>query len=215
MEIKLAGERLLLSEEKIIYWRKRNSIFIADFHLGKTTHFRKSGIAIPTGIVNAELDRLKNIISRFQPEKIYFLGDLFHSELNNEWRLFNDFLQQYPDIEFILIKGNHDILSDTSYNLSRLKVKKEPYLLAPFLLSHHPLEMEGVDKGQINFCGHVHPGISVTGKGRTHLSLPCYYLLTYQIILPAFGRFTGLAKIKPVKESQVFLVLNDSVKKWS
>ncbi|HET8859259.1 ligase-associated DNA damage response endonuclease PdeM [Marivirga sp.] len=213
MELKLAGEKLLLSEEKIIYWSVQQTAFIADLHLGKTTHFRKSGIAVPPAIIKAEIDRIENIISKFRPKRIFFLGDLFHSDLNHEWNIFNQFLEQHTKIEFILIKGNHDILNESVYKLSHLKIEKEPYQLNPFILSHHPLKIDTAEKEIINLCGHLHPGISIKGKGRSYLSLPCFYQDEKQLILPAFGRFTGLAKIKPKKGSSVFAVLNDSIKK--
>ncbi|WP_375578090.1 ligase-associated DNA damage response endonuclease PdeM [Marivirga tractuosa] len=213
MEIQLAGEKLLLSEDKIIYWSKQQTAFIADFHLGKTTHFRKSGIAVPMAIITAEIDRIENIISKFRPKRIFFLGDLFHSDLNHEWNIFNEFLEQHPTIEFILIKGNHDILNDAVYKLSHLKIEEEPFNLTPFVLSHHPLDKKELKQEDLNICGHIHPGISIKGKGRSYLKLPCFYLEGNQLVLPAFGRFTGLAKIKPSKASSIFAVLNESVKK--
>lgn len=215
MEIELAGENLLLSEDKIIYWSKQQTIFIADLHLGKTTHFRKSGIAVPIAIIKAEIDRIENVILKFSPKRIFFLGDLFHSHLNHEWGVFNEFLEQHPSIEFILIKGNHDILNDSVYKLSHLKIEEEPFHLNPFILSHHPLRKEELHQEELNFCGHIHPGISIKGKGRSYLKLPCFYLEDNQMILPAFGRFTGLAKLNPSKGSSVFAVLNQSVKRIS
>jgi len=213
LEIEIAGEKLLLSEDKLIFWSTQRTVFIADLHLGKTTHFRKSGIAVPVAVITAEIDRIKNIISKFRPKRIFFLGDLFHSDLNHEWNVFNEFLEQNPEVEFILIKGNHDILGDEIYTLSQLKIENEPYQLSPFILSHHPLKRKEIDDQHLNLCGHIHPGISIKGKGRSYLSLPCFYQEHNQIILPAFGRFTGLAKIKPKEGSKSFAVLNDSVKK--
>lgn len=213
MEIELVGEKLQLSEHKIIYWSKKQTIFIADLHLGKTTHFRKAGIAVPMAIIKTEIDRIENVISKFRPKRIFFLGDLFHSDLNHEWNIFDDFLQQHPSIEFILVKGNHDILNDSVYKISHLKIEEEPFQLNPFVLSHHPLKKEEVNQKDLNLCGHIHPGISIKGKGKSYLKLPCFYLEGNQMILPAFGRFTGLAKIKPSKGSNTFAVLNESVKK--
>lgn len=213
MELNLAEEKLLLSEDKIIFWSKQQTVFIADLHLGKTTHFRKSGIAIPLAIITAEIDRIENIIQIFRPKRIFFLGDLFHSDLNHEWNIFNDFLEQHPTVEFILIKGNHDILNDKVYNLSKLEIEKEPFQLDSFILSHHPLKKEELKVKELNLCGHIHPGINIKGKGKSNLSLPCFYLEQNQLILPAFGKFTGLAKIKPTKGSSVFAVLNESVKR--
>jgi DNA ligase-associated metallophosphoesterase len=214
LEVDLAGEKLLLSEDKIIFWAKERTAFIADFHLGKTTHFRKAGIAVPTAIIEAEIERLNNIILKFRPKKIFFLGDLFHSDLNHEWTVFNEYLKTHSEINFILIKGNHDILHDNHYSLSELQIEKEPYKLKRFILSHHPVNRTEITKDNLNICGHLHPGISLKGKGKSYISLPCFYQRGNQIILPAFGRFTGLAKQKLEKDSQIYIVLRNFVKKW-
>jgi DNA ligase-associated metallophosphoesterase len=213
LEVECAGEKLLLSESKIIYWPKKKIVFIADLHLGKSTHFRKSGIAVPKDIIKSDLDRIKKVIQKFQPKKIFFLGDLFHSDLNHEWGIFDDFVQSNPSISFILIKGNHDILHDKFYIQTKLTIELEPFKLGSFILSHHPLPPEEIKEGQVNLCGHLHPGITLKGKGRSYLKLACFYKEERQLILPAFGRFTGLATVKQKTNSQVFVVLEASVKK--
>lgn len=215
MEIELAGEKLVLSADKIIYWPKRQTIFIADLHLGKATHFRKSGIAVPMTIIKTEINRLENIISKFRPKRVFFLGDLFHSDLNHEWNIFSAFLEQHSELEFTLVKGNHDILQADVYKSSSLKIQDEPLNLQPFILSHHPIEKEQIKVDQVNLCGHLHPGIRIKGKAKSYLNLACFYQEERKMILPAFGSFTGLAKIKTKKESSSYAVLNDSVKKIS
>jgi metallophosphoesterase superfamily enzyme len=45
-------------------------------------------------------------------------------------------------------------------------------------------------KGWIS--GHLHPGIKIQGKGRQRIILPCFVKYTNQLVLPAFGTFTGL-----------------------
>jgi DNA ligase-associated metallophosphoesterase len=211
LELELAGEKILLSKYKCIVWSK--SVFIADVHLGKTTHFRKSGIAIPNAIIRNDIDRIQKLILDFRPERVFFLGDLFHSAINHEWVIFNEFLVQHANIEFILIKGNHDILHEKVYQDSLLKIQEEPFAVKPFILSHHPLHFEEIGKNEINLCGHIHPGVSMKGKGKAYLTLACFYHEKNRIILPAFGKFTGLAKMKIKEGSSVFAVLNNSVNK--
>ncbi|MES2766787.1 MAG: phosphoesterase, partial [Bacteroidota bacterium] len=62
-------------------------------------------------------------------------------------------------------------------------------------------------------AGHIHPGVKLTGKGRSVLKLPCFYFGERQGILPAFGGFTGLGIIQPQRASQVFVVVEDSIVK--
>jgi metallophosphoesterase superfamily enzyme len=78
-----------------------------------------------------------------------------------------------------------------------------------FIFTHHPLE--SIAEGQYNIAGHIHPGIHLRGKGRQELTLPCFYFGGRQGLLPAFGAFTGLARIYPKKGEQVFAIAEDSV----
>ena len=50
--IELCGQELELLPQKAIYWKDRNCLLIADLHLGKSTHFRKNGIAVPNASKN-------------------------------------------------------------------------------------------------------------------------------------------------------------------
>lgn len=213
MQITIQNEKLLLSSEKVIFWETESALFLADAHLGKSTHFRKAGIAVPNELIFSEIERLKELISKYRPQSIYFLGDLFHSHLNVEWGLFTDFLKSYPFVKFILIKGNHDILPKANYQIENFRCEIEPFRLKNFLLSHHPLSIEDLTQHAdlTNFAGHLHPGIHISGKGRSHLTLPCFKLSSNQIILPAFGRFTGLAKIYPTKKDNIYAIANQNV----
>ena len=44
-------------------------------------------------------------------------------------------------------------------------------------------------------CGHVHPGVRLHGRGDDTAVLPCFVLGRRRAILPAFGSFTGLARV--------------------
>lgn len=46
-------------------------------------------------------------------------------------------------------------------------------------------------------CGHVHPGVRISGGARESVRLPCYVLGPRRALLPAFGRLTGLALVTP------------------
>ncbi len=194
MQVEIQNELLLLSVEKIIYWEKESAILMADVHLGKSTHFRKAGIAVPNELIFIEIDKFKKLINKYHPKRIFFLGDLFHSHLNIEWQLFTKFLDEHSSVEFILIKGNHDILPDIHYQFTNLKVTDEPYHLNPFTLTHHPLDENELKKNPaiFNIAGHIHPGISIKGKGKSSIKMPCFHLKAQQLVLPAFGDFTGL-----------------------
>jgi len=196
LKIVLKEEEFFLTAEKALVHPATRTAFLADLHLGKSTHFRKSGIATPAAIIHDEIVKLAFIIKKYNLQNLYFLGDLFHSHLNNEWSLFEDFLEQHHTVNFILVKGNHDILPESLYNKNIITVVKEPYLFRSITLSHHPIASAQLKKNSTlyNIAGHIHPGVVVRGKGRSALKLPCYHQKEQQLILPAFGRFTGVVK---------------------
>ncbi|MEL6986256.1 MAG: ligase-associated DNA damage response endonuclease PdeM [Bacteroidota bacterium] len=204
-KINVAGEHFLLHPLKSLYWPRKNLLLISDLHLGKVAHFRKHGLAVPAKAGQINLINLETLIHQFTPSRIVFLGDLFHSEMNSEWLSFKAFIKDHPAIRFELVIGNHDILQEESYSDAKLKLHN-PYLEEhPILFSHHPID--DLPDQWYNFCGHIHPAIQLKGKGKQYLKVPCFYFGKQQGILPAFGAFTGLAKILPEKGDQVWGII--------
>ena len=108
--------------------------------------------------------------------------------------------------DFILVLGNHDIISPLKYEALAIKVIPE-LILDSFLLTHHPEERDKF----FNFSGHIHPAIKLTGLGRQSVRPPCFYKTESQMILPAFGEFTGTYTLEPCNGCEVFALLGDSV----
>jgi len=205
----IRNEELVLCSEKAIFWPKEKALIISDAHLGKADHFRKSGIAVPQGVNQSNILRIKNLIVELNPERVIFLGDLFHSTLNAAWLTFETLINSFADIRFELVKGNHDILPNALYENSILKIYEEALVIPPFLLTHIPLE----EKSELyNLAGHLHPGITLKGKAKQYLKLPCFYFTEWQGIVPAFGGFTGLMKMEPKKAEKIYVVSKSAVK---
>src|SRR5690606_18916178 len=94
-------------------WQKEKALILSDLHIGKTAHFRKNGIALANHIMKSDLERLSALIEYFQPEKFLVVGDLLHAGDNSDVDEFCIWKNQYPDIQFYLIEGNHDRISKT------------------------------------------------------------------------------------------------------
>jgi metallophosphoesterase superfamily enzyme len=90
MKIALNGSELTLLPEKALYKEDERLLVIADVHLGKASHFRKEGISISSGIQAEDFLNLERLFHKLKPAKVYFLGDLFHSSYNHDWRHFCD-----------------------------------------------------------------------------------------------------------------------------
>ncbi|NIT59093.1 MAG: metallophosphoesterase, partial [Aliifodinibius sp.] len=71
---------------------------IADLHLGKSGHFRKSGIAVPEEVAQSNLNKLDDILELTSPEHLIILGDLFHSNINNEWKQFIEWRKKHTQL---------------------------------------------------------------------------------------------------------------------
>ncbi len=209
MRIELAGQTFSLHPFKVMYWEEQSILLIADLHLGKSRHFRKEGFPVPQAVGDSNYDKLISVFLDFQPARVVFLGDLFHSDYNKEWLEFEDLMERFPAIQFDLVKGNHDILETGLYDQSRMHIHHEVLAIQPFILTHEPLEE--IAEGWYNLSGHIHPCVWLKGRGRQKLRLPCFYFNDQKGILPAFGAFTGMAAIPIKKGDRVFGVTEKSV----
>jgi len=201
----LLGEELIVDSDKILFWPKERILIVSDIHLGKAGHFRKHGLAIPQNVHLNDLKRLSQLIFVYEPLEVYFLGDLFHSDLNAEWTMFENWLLDFSMVKFTLILGNHDVLDKSVYDNSALYTVEEA-IRPPFSFTH-----EKIISSLYNISGHVHPGIRLNGPARQSMSLPCFYFSKSFGIMPAFGGFTGIAKIKPKKNDVLFAIADDQI----
>ena len=209
LEHKILEQTLCLSPEKAIFWKEKGILIIADLHLGKAGHFRKSGIPISDLVHHKDILSLEKLITKWKPVEVIFLGDLFHSEHNQGWETFKRWIKSKSPLLFTLILGNHDIMDAKAYHIQNLKVV-ESMDLAPFSLTHIPENTE-----YYNLAGHIHPAIKLSGKGRQSLRVPCFYFGEQHGILPAFGHFTGTGLIKVNKHDEVYGIAESQVIKFN
>jgi DNA ligase-associated metallophosphoesterase len=205
LDIQINHNTFILHCSGAMYWAEQRMLLISDVHLGKVSHFRKYGSAIPGQAMFKNFTKLDAVVEHFNPEKICFLGDLFHSTLNNEWQLFEEWMGRIQT-SVILVAGNHDIISPHKYEELDITIVSE-WSLGGFLLAHHPQEREG----HYVISGHIHPAVLLEGRGRQFLKLPCFFRSPQQLILPAFGEFTGTYVMEPSKEDIVYVVTKEDV----
>lgn len=208
-EVIFGGHLMMVLAERCLYWPQENLLVISDVHLGKSNHFRKAGIALSKDAELGDLQRIENLILKCKPDTVIFLGDLFHSHYNLQWDAFSNWLQLFTSVKFILVQGNHDLLSPDKYVDSGIECVNE-FVLHNLCFSHEPLQNEE----RFNICGHIHPGIKLVGKGNQSVRLPCFYLTKYQLILPAFGSLTGLYIIEPRKDELVYGIANSTLYRY-
>jgi DNA ligase-associated metallophosphoesterase len=198
-----------LLPQKALYWPSEKMLLIADLHLGKVNHYRKAGYPVPTRANDENTSVLIDLLNHYKPERMLFLGDLFHSHYNEEWEVLGQVIRHFKSTSFELVMGNHDIMSTLQYERHNVKVHREELRIGNLWLTHEPVENPS-DKAY-NLAGHIHPGARMFGKGRQSLLLPCFYFGKQQGILPAFGSFTGLFPVRVTKGDQVFVIVEGEV----
>ena len=96
-----------------------------------------------------------------------------------------------------LVRGNHDRRAGDPSEQFGIELVDEPYDAEGIVARHHPLasdECEG--QGATILAGHLHPCVRMSGAARDSVRLPCFVLQERQIVLPAFGAFTGGALVR-------------------
>ncbi|MEP0710620.1 MAG: ligase-associated DNA damage response endonuclease PdeM [Algoriphagus sp.] len=209
MDFYYKEELIQLLPEKVAFLPAHRLLVVADLHLGKASHFQKAGIIIPVPHSSADLKIVAQLIDKLAPLTVVFLGDLFHSSLNKEWEELRLFLEYLHPIRFILTKGNHDILSPEVMKNTRIEVVDEFEVGDYLLLTHEP--ETSVQTERLNISGHIHPGVVIKSKGRQSFRLACFYLDKQCLILPAFGKLTGLHILKKTATAKIFAVFQDEV----
>jgi DNA ligase-associated metallophosphoesterase len=207
---KILDQTFWLSAQRCAFWEEQKALILSDLHFVKTGHFRKAGIAVPQTIFKEDLQRLITLINFFQPTQIIAVGDLFHSAANLELDLFKRWRADFPELQFHLVKGNHDVLKKSWYADAGLTVWEEQLQIGAIYFNH---EKCTTMPDAFSFCGHLHPGISLHGVGKQTLRFPCFYFAPHHCILPAFSRFTGTASVNKKEATNVYVIVNDALLK--
>lgn len=206
----IAGQSLWLTPHRAIFWESENALLVSDCHLGKTGHFRKEGIPVPQAVYKEDLARLFHLVQFFKARDLIVVGDLFHSRDNKELDLFRKWRADLSGLGIHLVRGNHDILGDEWYASTDILVHEGTWERGGLSFNHHPPEA-GAPQGAYLLTGHLHPSVTMYGAGKQALSFPCYYFGRDYAILPAFGRFTGTARVRAHKGDQLFAIVNQEI----
>ena len=201
----LDGERVTLLAERALYWPRERTLFVADVHLGKAATFRAGGVPLPRGSTAADLARLTRLLERTGASRIVVLGDFIHAKAGRVAALAEAFARwrvQHAAIDVMLVRGNHDARAGDPPAAWNVGCVDEPFALPPFLACHRITQ----PATGYALCGHVHPGVRVHGSGEQSARLPCFVLGARRAILPAFGRFTGLADVLPAPRERIVVI---------
>ena len=209
-ETVIVGERLVLLPERALFWPRADALVIADPHFGKAAAFRAFGVPVPEQTTRDNLARLDAALERTGAERLVILGDFLHakrgrsvdlSEMLAAWR------STHAGLPILLVRGNHDDRAGDPPDAWGIECRDEPVDCPPFIWRHEPAASE---TGYV-LAGHVHPAVSLSGRGGLSATLPCFYFGRDYGLLPAFGDFTGTAVVRPRVGEQVYALADGAV----
>jgi DNA ligase-associated metallophosphoesterase len=209
-EAAVAGEVLRLLPERAVLWPARRMLLVADAHFGKAARFRTLGVPVPAGTTAANLARLDALVERHGVERVLFLGDLMHGRLlpgSATFHALAAWRERRPGLSLELVPGNHDRNAGALPPALGVQVHADPHDVGPFALRHHPEPLPG----RYVLAGHVHPVVTLTGRGRDRVRTPCFVFGEAVGVLPAFGAFTGGWPVDRGEAGRVFVVAGDRV----
>ncbi len=177
---------------------------LADVHLGKDSHFRKNGIAIPE-VSHNDLRRMRKLLVTHQPKEMLILGDLFHSYSREEYKGFKTLVEQFPEVLFRYVAGNHDALALKKEECPENLWFGKEWAIGGFRFVHHITEESG---HSFTFQGHIHPQVQVKLNRNQWYKFPALIIHEDRATLPAFGRFTGGYKVKIQKNKERAVVFS-------
>lgn len=187
-EIPVGGERVVLLPERAAWWARRETLILADLHLGKSQTLRAAGAAIPSGVLDETLGRLDRAIERTGATRLLVVGDLLHAgvgltadlvERVGRWRAL------FPG-RLTVVPGNHDRSLASVAERWGAEIAEGVLKEDGLAFTHEPAAQPGL----FTWAGHVHPAIRLSGGG-DRVRLPCFVIGSELGLLPAFTRFAA------------------------
>lgn len=207
------GRALHLLPERAAWLPEAGLLLVADVHVGKAASFRRLGVPVPRGTTQANLARLDALLARFPAaRRLVFLGDFLHAASGraiatlaalHTWR------QGHAGLMLTLVRGNHDSHAGDPPGALGIEVVEEPWLHAGLALCHDPATTR--PPGVPGIAGHLHP-VARLGRGFEAVRLPCFHARADGVlVLPAFGEFTGGARVAAGAGDTLYLVTDRCV----
>ena len=206
-----AGQSFELHPSGALFWRQASMLVLGDLHLEKATSYHRSGQFLPPYDTAQTLARLAAVIAETSPDRLLFLGDVFHD--GAAWsRMAPDDRQTLAEITgsrgTIWVEGNHDQSFVPPGHSARTE-----HVEASLVFRH--IMNEADPRPEIS--AHYHPAGSVSHRG-ARLRRPCFVQAGTRFMLPAFGVLTGgldcrdpaLAALHG-RDTKLFLLGEDSV----
>ncbi|MBK1832952.1 ligase-associated DNA damage response endonuclease PdeM [Roseibacillus ishigakijimensis] len=221
MFLDLPPGRIELLADKALLLPTTRVLVLADTHFGKSAAFRARGLPVPEGDTAADLARLDQLLADTRATELVIAGDLLHARVGCQPEVLSlllPWLAKAP-VPITLVEGNHDAACGKN-PLGPAHPLLTTVTREGFQIRHNPDEVLGESTG-FHLGGHLHPAVRIKDGTGPGFRTPIYWLRGNQLVLPAFGSFTG-GQSYPYKEGEdrLFTPLNGRVvelpaKLWS
>jgi uncharacterized protein len=214
--IEFAGHSFELHPYRALVWPARRTLVVADLHFGKASHFRAAGVPVPVGTTSHDLLRLSMLIGMTGATRLLILGDLLHgkdSRADSTCRAVAEWRKGHEKLAITLVRGNHDrAAGDPPRDWRFDVVPAGPFVEDGIAFQHEPPTVM-TWRTPPTVCGHVHPAARIEDFDGSAAGVACFVVEDRMMILPAFGRFTGTAKVERTETRRLYAVAADRVVK--
>jgi uncharacterized protein len=210
LSVVVADVPLILRPDRALWIPSLHTLVVADLHWGKAAAFRAAHVPIPTGTTSSDLSRLSAALHDTRAERLIVLGDLLHAKHGRhpdtiatiaQWR------QAHITLAIDVVRGNHDVHAGDAPKEWHMHAVDAPLPFGPFVGCHEPAPHPN---GYV-LSGHLHPHVSVRGRGRQSLTLPCFVFGSHVGIVPAFTEFTGRGAYTRSETDHIYAIAENDV----
>jgi DNA ligase-associated metallophosphoesterase len=205
MKIQVANQNIELLPEKALIWHAEHLLALSDVHLGKADSYQAAGVPIPSGSHRDDLERISQLIHKYQIKKVVILGDWIHNRFSLSeivLRDLHEFFTVLSGVHWTLLLGNHekgvhDLMHDLPFHLVEEEIQ-----MGPFLMTHGH---KNPSSELFQIRGHIHPQVRVS-TGPLSLRMPCFVLEKNSLTIPAFGSLTGGFLVRRQASNRIFAI---------
>lgn len=221
-----AGETIELRADRTARLAEHDVLLAADLHIGKAVAFAASGLAVPTGSLEQDLERLASAARETAARRLLILGDLLHHRRGTVDAVVEQVRRWRASVaaEVIVVPGNHDHDLDELAVRWNMMVEQREVTVGPFRLRHRAggapaggghgntggaSPATGAGAG-FEIIGHMHPVVRLRDGG-DDLRLRCFIEEDGRLTLPAFSSFAGGAEVALGSPRRIWAIAGDRV----